>query len=155
MNITLNLKVHVQLLAVCRHVVLDLRLGLLDLLVCDALAPPHCEQKYQVLHHLCQVECPLDVALKKVEEVTWMLLNPLAELKIIISGHAKDEEVNPLYLSLDFLGVLINYLPPEAKCDQNRHHSYAREKQSYVRHHLAKHRADAVRGVLDIMNAFE
>ena len=64
MDSALYFEVHLQLLAVGRHVIFDLRLSLLDFLVRYRLAPPDCKQKDQVFYHLGEIKRPLNIALE-------------------------------------------------------------------------------------------
>ena len=90
-----------------------------------------------------------------MEKIAWVLLNPLAEFEVIVCGHAEYEEVNPLYLLLNFLGVLINNLPPKSECDENGEHRDTREYQGDVCYHFAEHGSHTILRILDIVNALE
>lgn len=155
MNVALDFEVHVKLLFVCGHVFLYLRFRFFDLFVRDPLAPANGKEENGILNHLGEVEGPLNITLKQVEEVTRMFFDPLAQLEVIVSSHTEDKEVHPLDLFLDLFGVLIDNLPPKSKSDEDRQHSYSREEQGDVGQHLAEHGANTIHSILVIMDAFE
>lgn len=57
-----------------------------------------------------------------MENIIWMLLNPLIQSIVIVSRHKQDKQVNPLNLLFDFYGILIDDLPSKCESNENGDH---------------------------------
>jgi len=88
-----------------------------------------------------------------MEKITGMLFNPFAESVVVVCGHEQREQVNVLNLLFHLQSVLVDDLPTEGKSDQNGDQSDSGKHQHDVSEHFAKHAADAILAVVEVMNA--
>ena len=86
-----------------------------------------------------------------MEQIRGVLLDPFAQSVIIVCCHEQHEQVNILDFVFHLFCVLIDDLPPEPEGYQYRYYCYPGERQHYVGHHFAHHRANAILRIVKVM----
>ena len=86
MDVGVSLCLVLQLGGVSGEVILDLVCLLVEVEIVHLHAALHSKAEDRVFNHLCEVEGPLDVAGHQVEQVSWVLLDPLTQSIVIICG---------------------------------------------------------------------
>jgi hypothetical protein len=88
-----------------------------------------------------------------MEKIAGMGLDPRAEGVVIICRHEQREQINILNLLFHLKRILVDNLPTESKRNQNGNQSDSGKDQHDVSEHLAKHAADSILAVVEVMNA--
>ena len=88
-----------------------------------------------------------------MEKIAGVSLDPCAEGVVVVGRHEQREQVNVLNLLFHLQSVFVDDLPTEGKSDQNGDQSDSGKHQHDVSEHFAKHAADAVLAVVEVMNA--
>ena len=87
-----------------------------------------------------------------MEKIAGMGFDPCAEGVVIICRHKKREQINVLNLLFHLQRIFVDHLPTESKRNQNSYQRNPRKHQHDVSKHLAKHAADSILAIVEVMN---